>query len=88
VTVDTFSAAAFFEVFSQRDHALCPHCGAQGMKTDEGVILWNDRPKATDHDYTCASCGGAWVIRRYHSTGFEAHAQPPYACIYVPSGRE
>lgn len=69
---------------SPRDHALCPHCGKQGNKIDEGDILWNERPKATDHDYECASCKGEWIIRRFHQTGYEKYPSAPYACIYIP----
>lgn len=86
--INPFDTSAQFIHFGgpdPRDHALCPHCGKQGNKIDEGVITWNDRPKATDHDYECATCQGEWIIRRYHMTGYEKYPSPSYACIYIPT---
>lgn len=88
--INPFDDKAVYESFGrnkQRDHALCPHCGKMGNKIDEGDILWNEHPKATDHDYQCASCNGEWIIRRYHQTGYEKYPSAPYACIYIPTDR-
>lgn len=88
--INPFDATAQFIHFggpAPRDHALCPHCGKQGNKMDEGIVTWNDRPKATDHDYECASCAGEWIIRRYRATDFSGATHPTssYACIYIPT---
>lgn len=82
-----FEDDATFEFFGHkktRDHALCPHCGKQGNKVDEGDLLWNERPKAKDYAYLCATCDGEWLIRRYINSGYEKYPQPPFACIYIP----
>jgi hypothetical protein len=82
---DEHAEYIYFGHNNPRDHALCPHCGKQGNKIDEGDILWNERPKATDHDYECATCKGEWIIRRYRDSLFAQYPSAPYSCIYIPT---
>jgi hypothetical protein len=88
MAVDSFGKDARFEFFGPtepRDHALCPHCGKQGNKIDEGTIAWGDNaPSCKDSDYVCSVCSGEWIIRIYKYTGFEKHSGPHSAAIYIP----
>lgn len=91
MTVDWFDKNAEFEFFGlkePRDHALCPHCGKQGNKVDEGAIMWGDSvPRCVDADYVCSVCSGQWIIRVYKYTGYEKYPGPHSALIYIPKAK-
>lgn len=86
--ISGFETGLTFDYFGKkkhRDHDLCPHCGGSGNKVDEGVLLHNERPTATDYDYVCANCGGEWLIRVFRYTGYEKYPGPHSAVIYHSS---